>query len=125
MKNLLRFLSICLLVLSCNSDDDGSRFRNFCSVNNPTVDLVWLKTEIEQREQNIDTSSKYCYISQALYQGQAIIIYGDCNPEIDKVMFIYDCNGDIIGTLGDTSFPFEILKTHKIIWKTNDFVCEF
>ena len=60
MKIGYKFLIVCLIALSCNSDDD--QLIPFCSEDNPVVDLAWLKAEIEQREQNITDDSKYCYI---------------------------------------------------------------
>jgi len=127
MKNKLRNLIVFLIVLSCNPTDENNQSKAFCSVNNPVVDLGWLKAEIEEREQNITTSSKYFYISQSVYNDEQIIIYGNCDPLINSVYTVYNCQGERIGIIGSRSqdFPFEVITDGQIIWKTDDFECSF
>jgi len=125
MKFAYRILSIFFIVLSCNSDDD--QLIPFCSVDNPVEDLAWLKADIEEREQNINENSKYYYIVQLIYKEESIIIYANCDPLIDSILPIFNCEGENIGYVGDEnfSFGFDFLNKGQIIWKTNNFACEF
>ena len=127
MKVAYRILLLFLLLFSCNSDDDTNQLKNSCSVDNPIEDLAWLGNEIDEREQNITSDSKYCYISQSLYENQTVFIYRDCNPLINKVVPVYNCEGELIGIIGsrEQDIPFDVLLEGEIIWKTNDFACEF
>ena len=127
MKNAFKISLIFILLFSCNSVDDTNQLKNSCSVDNPIEDLDWLKNEIDEREQNIRDDSKYCYIRQALYKNQTVFIYGDCNPLINKVVPVYNCNGEFIGIIGSRNqdIPFEVLTEGQIIWKTSDFACSF
>jgi len=125
VKVVYKVLIICFIILSCDSDDSANQFKNSCSVDNPVEDLAWLKSEIERRNQNINDASKYCYIAQSLSKDQSIFIYGDCDPRVDKVAPVYNCSGENIGFVGDVNFSFEAITIGKIIWKTDDFICEF
>ncbi len=124
MKIGYKILSICFIILSCNSDD-VEQFKDFCSVNDPTIDLAWLKAEIEERELNIDASSKYYYISQAIHTEDDVIIYANCDPLANSVFSVFNCSGENIGFIGDGNFTTETLMSGKIIWQTNNFACEF
>lgn len=125
MKKVCKILIVCFITLSCTTNDDNNQFKSFCSVNNPVVDLAWLKAEIEQREQNITESSKYQYLSQSIHKGESIIIDANCDPLANSVFIVFNCKGENIGFIGDENFPFEVLTNGQIIWKTNDSVCSF
>ncbi len=124
MKTLFEILIVCLLLCSCSSADDV-RSNEFCLVDNPVTDLPWLKAEIEEREKNVTVLSKYEYIIQSTNNQQAIIIFGNCNPLANSVFQVYNCEGENIGLIGDENFTFEDISSGKIIWKTDDFACEF
>jgi len=129
MKEVYKILIVCFLFLSCNNSDDNrnDNIKSFCSTENPTEDLIWLKSEIEEREQNSNQFSKYLYIMQSIYNEETIIIYGDCCPTCNSVYTVYNCNGEFIGIIGNRSedFPTEVLSEGQIIWKTEDYVCAF
>ena len=125
MKIIFKLLVVCALVFSCNTIDDMIEIKAFCSVENPTEDLTWLKNEIEEREQNITEFSKYLYIHQSTHNGATIIIYADCCPNCNSVYPVYNCEGAFIGIIGnrEQDIPFDVLSEGQIIWKTNDFEC--
>lgn len=118
-----RYVSLLLLVLfltiSCSSDDIS--IIPACGVDNPSQELDWLKSEIDRRNANPGEDMKYCYIVQARLNGQDVFIYEDCNPLIDKAVFILDCEGNSIETSGNS---FADLENRSVIWKPSDFVCE-
>ena len=122
MKKFLILLVISLLSFSCNNDDDNKRF---CNVDNPTEDLQWLKTEISNRVENESEDDKYFYIMQVSHNNKDIFVYGNCHPLINSVSPIFNCKGEHLGNLYDDDFPGEILSIGKVIWKTDNFECDF
>ena len=125
MKNIFKLLILCILVFNCNSNDDLLEIKAFCSVDNPTENLAWLKNEIENREQNITEDSKYLYIYQSTHNSEVIIIYADCCPSCNSVYPVYNCKGESLGIIGyrEQDIPFDVLSEGQIIWKTTNFEC--
>ncbi len=117
-KYILLLMFILFLTITCSSDNIS--VLPTCGVDNPSQELDWLKSEIDRRNANPSEDMKYCYIVQATLKGQDVFIYEDCNPLIDKAIFILDCEGNSIET-SDTSFA--DLENRNVIWKPNDFVC--
>ncbi len=115
---------VSFLIYSCNSDNDIG-FKSLCTFGDPTTDLAWLKAEIEEREQNSTEFSKYLYISQAVHDGEAIIIFADCCPVCNSVFVVYNCKGENIGFIGDGNFTSETLSSGNVVWKTSDNACNF
>ncbi len=122
MKKIVVLFFFALFLLVCCSNDDDN-VRPACGVLNPVQDLAWLKSEIERRNANPSEDMKYCYIVQATLNAQDVFIYEDCNPLIDKAIFILDCEGNAIDT-SDSSNSFADLESRKVIWKPRDFVCD-
>jgi hypothetical protein len=107
-------LSISLI--SCE-DDDCPVFDNTCNVSNPAVELDWLKQAINDVKED-----EYSYFVMATYQGETVFYYGNCNPLVDYISFIQNCNGEIIGNTND--FMGELTDI-TIIWKHKDSECSF
>lgn len=123
MKSLI-YLSLCLLLfVSCSNDDDNKKTELICSVKNPIEDLDWLKSEIESLK---NKGGKYESIIQNMYKNQIIFIFNNCNPAINSVIPVKDCNGKNIGVIGENqeNIPFDILQNGKIIWKPEGFKCD-
>ncbi len=57
--------------------------------------LTWLREEINRREANPSEDLKYRYIAQSGLKGQTVFIYWDCNPVVNKVIPIFNCDGTI------------------------------
>lgn len=121
MKKIALLLFI-MITLSCSDNDDN--ILPACGVVNPLEELPWLKAEKDRRENNPTADTKYCYISQAEYNNQTVFIYFDCNPLINKVIPIYDCEGNLLNDSPENEISFEELTNTIIIWKPADFVCE-
>lgn len=119
-KGLLIPLVFCL-VCSCNKYDIPK-----CDFDDASQDLLWLKDIIEEREANPTEDTRYCYISQAKLKRRTVFILGDCNPAIDKVTFIIDCEGESIKNSYDENLTVgEVdLEDERMIWKPNDFGCD-
>lgn len=122
MKKALLLLSLTVfLATSCSDNDDT--IIPACGINNPKEDLEWLKTEIGRRNQNPSDDMKYCYIVQAQLNAQDVFIYQDCNPVINKAIFIMNCEGNTVDT-EDNPTAFDQLTNKMIIWKRDDFACQ-
>lgn len=121
MKNYFLLLILVVAVNSCSDNDDD--IISACDVNNPTKDLQWLKAEIDRRNENPTDDKKYCYIVQAQLNGQDVFIYEDCNPLINKAIFILNCEGVGINT-EDNPMAFDQVVNKIIIWKGSNFACQ-
>ena len=124
MKNVAFILFFCCFTYSCNNNDESNE-KSACGVENPIENLAWLKSEIEQREQNEVVDYQYSYIMQTSFEKQDIFIYGDCNPLANSVITVYNCSGENIGYLGDDKFPVELLQEGIVIWKAEGYQCAF
>ena len=123
MKKLLLVSSFILLgLLSCTHDRDDN-LKNVCNVANPTEDLPWLKDKIQELEQSSLYASGEIYISQTTYNGDNIFIIGNCCATCNTIVPIYNCEGDVLGSIGDGTFDTNLLETDVIIWKPENFVC--
>ena len=94
-----------------------------CSFEDPVMDLEWLASEIRRREIQATDQTKYCYISQAEFNGEPVFLYFDCNPLINKVIPIFDCLGRSLGFLGTEDIDPNDISDYQIIWQPEDFVC--
>lgn len=94
-----------------------------CKFNNPIENLDWLRFEIEQRELNPTEDMKYCYITQGEFNNKPVFLYEDCNPLVNKIIPVYDCLGNLLAVLGRDSITLEDVKSQKIIWQPNGFLC--
>jgi len=122
MKKTLLVLTVFFVFSSCSKDDlDLPR----CKFNNATQDLPWLRSIIEDREANPTEEMKYCYIEQAKLKRKPVFVLGDCDPLVNKAVFILDCEGNIVKNEDDEEvYAVEVdLKNRKIIWKPTDFAC--
>ncbi|MGB5818369.1 MAG: hypothetical protein WBG90_02715 [Saonia sp.] len=113
-----------LFCLSCSDDDDNNAQAQLtaCAVENVLEDLVWLRDEISDREQSTSEDMKYCYIVIADLEGQTVFLYEDCNPLINKVVPVFDCEGESLGFIG-TDVSMDDLKDFCVIWRPADFAC--
>ncbi len=126
MKKLAFILCVSFLLSCSNSEEFNS--KSACGVDNPIENLAWLKSEIEQREQNqIDQTVdwQYHYIMLVAFEKKDIFIYGNCCPNCNSVYVVNNCNGVKIGFIGDEKFSSDLLSTGKLIWKSKNNECDF
>ncbi len=76
------------LAISSYGNDDYS--ESTCGFDSPLQDLGWLC------EENPTEDMRYCFIAKAKANGKTVIMYGDCNPLINKIISILGLHGEII-----------------------------
>ncbi len=125
MKKLLFIIfSAVLLNFGCSDDDLNFPVIAACGVDNPIEDLAWLKSEVQRRKNDTSADAVYCYIEQAINNGETIFIYNDCNPLVNKVVPVLDCSGTSVGFLGDENNDVATITRRTIIFRPSDFACE-
>lgn len=122
MKTILNLTKSTILVISlslfsCENEDCDFPPSNLCKVQNPIQDLEWLKAAIDEVR-----NDEYSYYSMALYQGERVFFYGNCNPSANYVSFIRNCAGD---NLGNTNEFYDQLKEIEVVWKQENSKCNF
>ena len=126
MKRHLLGLLALLLFISCSTSDDEGTINIIagCGVSNVAADLDWLQQEISERENSSVAEMKYCYILTATLNEETVFIYGDCNPLVDKIFFVLDCEGSILNPVeASETFPFTDITNRQLLWKPADFEC--
>lgn len=121
-----RFTAILFSVWFISCSNDGFSFFELQTCGeNALSELDWLRQEIQKRRQDSSEDAKYCYITKASVNGQTVFLYEDCNPLINKVIPIFDCQGNELGFWGDPNFQPEHIKDKTIIFSPSDFACRF
>lgn len=120
---------VCIITLisftfSCSDDDDDLPIISACGVDNPVRDLPFLRTEIAEREQNPTQDTQFCFITQGTLNGETVFVYQDCNPSINKIIPIFDCEGILLNGLDNSIISIGEVTDQVIIWQPNDFVCQ-
>lgn len=114
MKRILSLISILALILIFSCDNEESE-NNFCDVSNPTEELSWLKTMI-------NNFSDYEYIMVANYEGETVFYNVNCNPLVNSASTVFNCSGDFIGNTNDIR---DDLSNERLIWKHANSKCDF
>ncbi|TGV01352.1 hypothetical protein [Flavivirga rizhaonensis] len=119
-KSLLFAILLLLTFFSCKSDDD---FNNTCNVSNPIENLEWLREAIEELKQSSLAQTGEVYVSQTYYKYSTIFIFGNCCAVCNSVISVHNCEGKILGYIGDDTFKRSLLDKSVIIWKPENFIC--
>lgn len=122
MKTILNLTKSVILVfsfalISCEKDDSNFSPKNLCGVKNAIQELEWLKEAIDEVR-----NDQYSYYSTALYQGERVFFYVNCDPTVNYASFIRNCAGD---NLGNTNELYDELAEIKVIWKNKNLKCNF
>lgn len=128
MIKLFPILSLIFLpfVFSCESTDvntEKAKLKDLCSSDNPTEELAWLKQEIQSIKASALT--EYFYVEQADLMGEPVFILGNCCPFCNTIIPLYNCEGEIICYLSDCPSIASKIKNNKVIWKSDDNMCNF
>lgn len=110
-----------LLLISCTEE---ITLENSCNVGNPVSDLSWISTQIQELEQNSNTTSQYFYLTQAMFNNETVFVFGNCCPLCNSISIVQSCSGQRIGVLG-MDIDMNELNKAKIIWKHPDSTCTF
>ena len=121
MKGIFNYLGVTLIImsftaLSCDNDDKTNS-DEICNVSNPAEDLDWLKEAIDNVE-----NDEYSYFAMADYNGETVFYYGNCNPLINFVSIVMNCNGE---NLGNTNDLYDDLTDIEILWQHDNSQCNF
>jgi hypothetical protein len=121
MKTLIKILSFLLLVTSCTKDDE---IKEFCVLDNPLEDLVWLKEIKTNLEQS--TSANKSEIYEYSYKKQKVFWVDTCVDCTDNLITVYNCTGNKMCEFGgiagvNTCLDFTSEATNKkLLWKNYD-----
>jgi hypothetical protein len=111
-KLTFAFMIGILLLGSCNEKDDPTT----CGGENPTEDLAWLKSLIENSES--DGLAEYAYLIQATYKGRTVFSMASCCPFCRSVPLILDCQGNVVEDVSLNE-----LENQQVIWRPENSVC--
>lgn len=101
-------LGACLL-LSCEKSN------NLCGGNDPKTNLPWLEQEISRLN-----SRNQCYnISRSTYEKQTVFIISNCEPNVNNVPILYDCEGKILYLSAEDYQNLKFTGLIELIWKSN------
>ncbi|SMG35742.1 hypothetical protein SAMN05661096_02372 [Marivirga sericea] len=120
MSKILKTTSMLLalsssIFISCK-DDAIQYAENLCNVRNPETELIWLKNAIEEFQDD-----QYSYFNSAQYEGNVVFFSGNCNPSINYVSFVQNCNGDTLGFTNEISSDLDKIK---LLWKADNSLCD-
>ncbi|MCW3787629.1 hypothetical protein [Plebeiibacterium sediminum] len=121
MKRLISFWGLLALIISvtfnsCDKADDNDKV-DICDVSNPAEDIPWLKNAIDDVKED-----EYAYYVKAVYNGATVFYYGNCNPVVDYISIVQNCDGD---NLGFTNEFYDDLTDISVIWKHENSKCDF
>lgn len=121
MKKLL--LPLVLMVFFFSSCQEETIPSTACQIENPVQNMDWLKVLIEGLENG--SLTEYIYISQATRGSQTVFMLQNCCPFCNTVTSVYDCDGVLLGHLGNGSNGIDptSLKNSKVIWKPENSSC--
>ncbi len=108
MKNLMR-LSVFLLFLSFSFFSCEKDYDNTCNVLNPAEEITWLKEAIDNVKED-----EYSYYVMADYDGETVFYYVNCDPLVNYVSIVTNCNGDNLGQLNNLQ---DELTNMTVLWK--------
>ena len=111
MKQLIILITL-IIVMGGNSACKKSSSQ-LCGGNNPDKNLPWLKKEIEDL-----SSSPFCSsISRSTYKNQTVFILSNCDPNVDSIPFIFDCNGNKLNLTTEEYRNLNFTGSIELIWK--------
>jgi len=102
------FFSACLL-LSCEKSN------SLCGGKDPMNDLPWLGQEIARLG-----SLNQCYnVSRSTYEKQTVFIISNCEPNINSVPLLYNCDGNVLNLSVADYQNLKFTGSIELIWKSN------
>lgn len=122
MKNLLMTTALLVAIASCNKEEQEPKV--VCTVEDPLIELTWLANELEDLKKS--SFIKYYFISTAEYKGETVFIFGNCCPSCNSVIPVRNCEGDLLGILGNRpeDVDYQQLKENRFIWQGEEGQCE-
>jgi len=122
MKKLSYLIMLVFFVgFSCQQEAEEPTFEA-CGVQNPLKELAWLAERIASIES--PGLSSRSFITQADYNEETIFIMKICCPNCNTVISAYNCEGTLLGVVGNNSEIDPVLiRNERIIWEPSNFDC--
>jgi len=110
MKRSFLILLIALIGLNSSCEKSASQL---CGGDDPEKSLPWLKNEIERL-----STSQFCYsFSRSTYKNQTVFILANCDPNVDSIPFLYDCDGNKLNLTVEDYQNLNFTGDIELIWK--------
>ncbi|QHL88642.1 hypothetical protein GU926_14880 [Nibribacter ruber] len=112
MKHLY---TLCLLFLVAFSSCELEEVKRTCDVARPTENIKWLR----ERVQELERSNRCQVVRQGTYNGHSVFVIGSCEPGVNSINSVYDCEGSLLCFNGDETCPDfdKEVKDLRVIWK--------
>lgn len=88
--------------------------NQLCGGNNPGKDLLWLKLEIERLSPLAGCNS----ISRSTYKERTVFIFSNCDPNVNSIPFLFDCNGNKLNLSITDYLELNFTGPIELIWKS-------
>jgi len=113
MKKLTFLFFLGLTVISCQDDP------TLCGLPDDSTP-AWMDALIEQSSDSALAS--YFYFETAELDGAQVFIANNCCPNCGTIIQVYNCQGEVIGSLGDDISQSE-LDNLRLFWAPENFQC--
>ncbi|ALI99417.1 DUF6970 domain-containing protein [Rufibacter tibetensis] len=111
MRSLYAFCLLCLIAFtSCEEE----QVYKTCVVENPVQELEWLRVKVSELQK-----SEYCqFVQTGNFKGRTVFVVGNCDPLINSINSVYDCDGNLLCYGGDETCPNfqQEVKDVKLVW---------
>ncbi len=107
---------------SCSEDEVEP--LQACDTQNVLVDLPWLAELIEEQEQFF-IGQNYSFISTGKIKNRRVFVLQNCCPFCASIFPVYNCSGEVLGSIGEEGFRFEDIENIEVIWKSSENGCNF
>lgn len=114
MKNLSLLLLSILLCLSCEKEAE------LCSLP-PDSTPAWMNDFYDDLQQS--DLGKFFYFQSAELDKKQVFVLNNCCPNCGTIIQVYNCEGQVIGNLGDDIDPND-LNNLQLFLTPPDFQCQ-
>ncbi len=123
MSRLVILLLVFGFTFSACSEDEVEPLQ-VCDTQNVLVDLPWLAELIEEQEQSF-IGQNYSFIATAKLKQRRVFILQNCCPFCASIFPVFNCSGEVLGSIGSEGMDFEDFNNYEVIWKSSDNTCNF
>ena len=117
-KSFYSLLTLFITVIACQDSDDGP-----CNVSEPISELQWIKEALEDIENDTTLLKTYASIKQGKYGKKKVFLIDNCCPNCLFTPFpVYDCDGIIVGHLGD-DIEYKDIVDWQTLYTPNNYEC--
>ncbi len=106
------FLLIVCFTLATSCEETASPL---CGGGDPVNDLPWLKQEINR----LGMVNSCTSISRSIYKKQTVFIFSNCEPNINSIPFLYQCDGTRLSLSPADYKDLKFTGDIELIWKSN------